>query len=437
MDKIRYDLIDCYTMKCRLYVNETQKATISNILEGIRVFYNCTLWEMFNNFECTTEKKKKTKSEEESDGLVHFPNLRTAQTAEWKNRLAKEHPIIDCVPSGAILGNNGCVHADMAKSLGKMPVEFQKPLFYSKRHPRTSYTYQETCGKVEESENKNVLYITLNKLGRCKIRGWNQKIRFDENGSVNFVDYCKAEKKKQITVTISVDTCGDYWICFKLLNVYKPIKDFHGEAVGIDVGIKDIAILSDETKFENKKFKKVEKRNLKLLNRQMSRRHGWANEQFRAAYKKNPEVSVSNGYEKSKLAKAKLERRIARRRNNWNNIITYQIISEHDAIAVESLNVRGMFRNKHLAYALSDAAMGDILAKLSYKSNWHHKELRQIGRWTPSSKRCSNCGTIKNDLKLSDREWTCRSCKKHHDRDVNAAINILYYAYELDVPAVA
>lgn len=437
MDKIRYDLIDCYTMKCRLYVNETQKATISNILEGIRVFYNCTLWEMFNNFECTTEKKKKTKGEKESDGLVHFPNLRTAQTAEWKNRLAKDHPIIDSVPSGAILGNNGCVHADMAKSLGKMPVEFQKPLFYSKRHPRTSYTYQETCGKVEASENNNVLYITLNKLGRCKIRGWNQKIRFDENGSVNFADYCKAEKKKQITVTISVDTCGDYWICFKLLNVYKPIKDFHGEAVGIDVGIKDIAILSDETKFENKKFKKAEKRNLKLLNRQMSRRNGWANEQFRAVYKKNPEVSVSKRYEKSKMAKAKLERRIARRRNHWNNIITYQIISEHDAIAVESLNVRGMFRNKHLAYALSDAAMGDILAKLSYKSNWHHKELRQIGRWTPSSKRCSTCGTIKNDLKLSDREWTCRSCKKHHDRDVNAAINILYYAYELDIPAVA
>lgn len=437
MKKFRYDLIDCYTMKCRLYVNQTQKKLIDNALTGIKVFYNCTLYEMFNNYECTTEKAKKTKSGDCTEELVHSPNFKKAQGAEWKNKLAKEHPIIDCVPSGAILGNNGCVHADMVKSLGKLPIEYQKPRYYNARHKRTSYTYQEKCSKIEQSDNQNVLYITLNKIGRCKIRGWNQNIRFKENGTVNFAEYCKLDKKKQLTITVSIDNCGDYWICFKLLNVYKPILDVSGDAVGIDVGIKDIAILSDGTKFENKKFKKKDKRNLKLLNRQMSRRIGWANEQFRNEYKKSHEIAVSKRYERSKLAHAKLERQIARKRNDWNNKITYKIISEHDAIAVESLNVRGMFRNKHLAYALADAAIGDVLAKLSYKSRWHNKECRQIGRWTPSSKRCSNCGFIKNDLKLSNREWTCRNCKKHHDRDVNAAINILDYAYELDVPAVA
>lgn len=434
---MNYDLIPAYTMKCRLYVNKTQKELIDKALAGIRVFYNCTLWEMFNTHECTTEKQKKTKGGEQTTEVVHFPNLKKAQTADWKNRLAKEHPIIESVPSGAILGNNGCVHADMAKSLGKLPIEYQKPIFYSARHPRTSYTYQETCGKIEASDNQNVLYITLNKIGRCKIRGWNRQIRFDEAGTVNFAEYCKTDKKKLLTITVSVDNCGDHWICFKLLNVYKPMKKGNGQAVGVDVGIKDIAILSDGTKYENKKFKRLVKRKKRLLNRKMSRRQGWANEEFREAHKKNPELEVSKGYEKAKLAHAKLERKTMRQRSYRNHKITREIVEQHDAVAVESLNIKGMFRNKHLAYALSDAAMGEILSELKYKANWHGREIREIGRWTPSSKRCSNCGAIKKDLKLSDREWTCRACRKHHDRDINAAINILYYAYNADLETAA
>lgn len=433
---MNYDLIPAYTMKCRLYVNETQKELIDKALAGIRVYYNCTLWEMFNNHDCTIEKQKKSKDGNEASEIVHFPDLRKAQTAEWKRKLTAEHPIIECVPAGAVMGKNSCIGMDMAKSLGKLPIEYQKPLYYNARHPRTSYTYQETCSKIEESENPNVLYITLNKIGRCKIRGWNRKIRFDEEGTVNFADFCKIDKKKKLTITVSVDNCGDHWVCFKLLNVYKPMKQSNGQAVGVDVGIKDIAILSDGTKFENKKFKKKEKRRLKLLNRKMSRRQGWANEEFRDEHKKNPELQVSKGYEKAKLAHAKLERKVQRQRTNWNNNITRQIIENNGAVAVESLNVKGMFRNKHLAYAMSDAAMGDILSQLKYKSVWHGRDIREIGRWTPSSKRCSCCGAIKASLKLSEREWTCRSCKKRHDRDINAAINILYYAYDAE-PAKA
>ncbi len=424
-------------MKCRLYVNKTQKELIDKALAGIRVFYNCTLWEMFNNKECVTEKSKRLKDGTGAGEVVHFPNLKKAQTADWKNRLAKDHPIIESVPSGAILGNNGCVHADMAKSLGKLPIEYQKPLFYSARHPRTSYTYQEACSKIEVSDNQNVLYITLRKIGRCKIRGWNQKIRFDETGTVNFAEYCKMDKKKLLTITVSVDNCGDHWICFKLLNVYKPMKKGNGQAVGVDVGIKDIAILSDGTKYENKKFKRLVNRKKRLLNRKMSRRQGWANEEFREKHKKNPELEVSKGYEKAKLAHAKLERKTMRQRSYRNHKITREIVEQHDAVAVESLNIKGMFRNKHLAYALSDAAMGEILRELKYKSDWHGREIREIGRWTPSSKRCHCCGFIKKDLKLSDREWTCPACRKHHDRDINAAINILYYAYNADLETAA
>ena len=171
--------------------------------------------------------------------------------------------------------------------------------------------------------------------------------------------------------------------------------------------------------------------------RKLSRRFGWANEKFREARKKNPDLQPSKSYEKTRILHAKIERKIARQRDNWNNHITYNIIKDHDAIGVESLNVKGMFRNRHLSYALSDAAMGDILQKLKYKSDWHGKEILAIDKWTPSSKRCSHCGCIKNDLKLSDREWTCRSCRKHHDRDINAAKNILYYAFGMTIESAA
>lgn len=463
---MNYDLIPAYTMKCRLYVNKTQRELIDKAIAGVRVYYNCALWEMRNNYTCTIERPKKDKDGNVLDGTVHFPDLKKAQSAEWKRKLAKEHPIIECVPAGALMGKNSCIGRDMAQSLGKMTVErinsniaykkailadqklskkekkeklkgVQTPEYYSERHPRTSYTYQEPCSKIETSGNPNVLYITLNKIGRCKIRGWNRQIRFDEAGTVNFVEYCKQDKKKRLTVTVSVDNCGDHWICFKLLNVYKPMEKGNGQAVGVDVGIKDIAILSDGTKYENKKFKRLVKRKKRLLNRKMSRRQGWANEEFREAHKKNPELEVSKGYEKAKLAHAKLERKTMRQRSYRNHKITREIVEQHDAVAVESLNIKGMFRNKHLAYALSDAAMGEILSELKYKADWHGREIREIGRWTPSSKRCSNCGAIKKDLKLSDREWTCRACRKHHDRDINAAINILYYAYNAELETAA
>jgi putative transposase len=90
-----------------------------------------------------------------------------------------------------------------------------------------------------------------------------------------------------------------------------------------------------------------------------------------------------------------------------------------------------MFRNKHLANSLSDAAMGEILAMIKYKSGWYNTICQPIDMWTPSSKKCHCCGYIKKDLKLSDREWTCPVCGTHHHRDKNASINIEQYALEI------
>lgn len=456
-DNLRLDLASAYTMKARLYLNKAQKEIVDQILTGVRLYYNCTMYAMLNDMECTREVQSKT----DPDQTVHYPDFKKAQNATWKKKLCDEHPIIGEVPAGALMGNNGCVGADLTKALGKRSVEYinkqiayaksvkadkslsreekkkklegvQVPHYYSQNHPRSSYTYQETCSKVQTTGNINVFKISLNKLGLCKVRGWNRNVWFDADGMKNFLDFCSENKRQRITVTISKDLCGDYKICFKLLNVYVPIKDIHGNAVGVDVGLKHIAVLSDGTKYERRRFKnKEEKYKLKIINRKLSRRQGWANEEFREAKKTDKELQVSNRYLKIKKKHEKLERKLKRKRDLYNHCVTHEIIEQHDALAVESLDIKGMQENKYLTYSLADAALGDVLSKLKYKAKWHKKELRAVEKKYPSSQICSECGYVNSKLTLNVRKWTCPNCGTAHDRDINAAKNLLSHAYNI------
>lgn len=421
-----------YTMKCRIYPNTAQQEDIDRILHGIRVAYNVTMYEMITNFKNTKEAKDKKENK-----TIHFPQFSSMVKKDWLDYLRSNYTAVKEVPAGclssSVYGIFACDAKKAWESMGKKPVEFYKPFFYSAKKARTSYSYQETFSKFSFSEdNKNVLYINLNKLGKVKIRGWNQKIRFDEKHSKDFVDFVKESSgKTQFGLTISKNNIGEYFICFKLNNVYKFIKesDFNKEELGIDVGLKDIAICSNGDKYENKHFAKKEKRHKKILNRQCSRRWGWSNEEFRKTYKDNPEIMPSKRYEKAMLSMKKLDNKIARKRDLYNHETTLKIVSSATSLAVESLNVKGMMANHRLAYALSDAAMYDVLNKLSYKSLWYDRTITAIGQFDPSSQRCNNCG-YQNPLvkKLSIREWTCPCCGSHHDRDINAAKNILWYA---------
>ena len=421
-----------YTMKCRIYPNTAQQEDIDRILHGIRVAYNVTMYEMITNFKNTKEAKDKKENK-----TIHFPQFSSMVKKDWLDYLRSNYTAVKEVPAGclssSVYGIFTCDAKKAWESMGKKPVEFYKPFFYSAKKARTSYSYQETFSKFSFSEdNKNVLYINLNKLGKVKIRGWNQKIRFDEKHSKDFVDFVKESSgKTQFGLTISKNNIGEYFICFKLNNVYKFIKesDFNKEELGIDVGLKDIAICSNGDKYENKHFAKKEKRHKKILNRQCSRRWGWSNEEFRKTYKDNPEIMPSKRYEKAMLSMKKLDNKIARKRDLYKHETTLKIVSSATSLAVESLNVKGMMANHRLAYALSDAAMYDVLNKLSYKSLWYDRTITAIGQFDPSSQRCNNCG-YQNPLvkKLSIREWTCPCCGSHHDRDINAAKNILWYA---------
>lgn len=432
MNKItRYYKVEHYSMKCRLYPTEKQKEKIDFIINSVHRYHNCLLYDMFHNGINLTEKK-----DQQTGEVVHFPDFNAAMKANYKNKLANELGINKGTPASALTSQTYGIVADIKAQMvshsstnNPPPIERMKPNFYSKRNPRRSYGCQETYSKIKRSKNKNVIHIDLAKVGLTKIRGWNRKLRFDSSCEMNFIDYAEIHKKDRFGVSISKDNCGDYWIVFKLSNVYKPVKEpMQKENIGVDVGIKDIAILSNGTKYENKKFKQKKKKDVRALNRRLSRRMGFSNIKFREARKEYRNLQPSKRYLNTKLAHAKLERKIARQRNHYNNVITTEIVANSNLIGIETLKVTNMFRNKHLAYALSDAAMGSILQMIKYKSEWYKRECKEINQWTPSSKECNVCGYRYKKLTLSVRKWTCPECGTMHDRDINAAKNILKYA---------
>jgi len=133
----------------------------------------------------------------------------------------------------------------------------------------------------------------------------------------------------------------------------------------------------------------------------------------------------SKNREKARRKVARLHARIADRRRDFQHKLTTRLIRENQTISVESLAVKNLLQNEHLAKAIADVGWGEILRQLEYKANWFGRTLLHIDRWYPSSKTCSICGWVLEPLDLDARGWTCPQCETHHDRDTNAARNIL------------
>ncbi|MEL7039857.1 MAG: RNA-guided endonuclease TnpB family protein, partial [Cyanobacteria bacterium J06592_8] len=133
----------------------------------------------------------------------------------------------------------------------------------------------------------------------------------------------------------------------------------------------------------------------------------------------------SKNREKAKVKVARIQAKIADSRRDHTHKLTTQLIRENQIIAVEDLAVKNMVRNHKLARLISDANWGELVRQLEYKATWYGRDLIKIDRWFPSSKRCSNCGHIVDNLPLNIREWDCPQCRTRHDRDVNASVNIL------------
>ena len=181
-----------------------------------------------------------------------------------------------------------------------------------------------------------------------------------------------------------------------------------GEVIGIDLGIKDLVIDSNGNKYNNPKYlNKVEKK-IKHLNKLYSKK-----------------TKGSKNQEKARLKLAIAHEKLCNKRKDNLHKLTTKLIKENDVICIENLNVKGMTKNHKLAKAIQDASFGTLVFMLKYKAQWHNRKIIAIGRFYPSSKLCSNCGHRLKYMGLEIRNWTCPKCGTKHDRDVNAAINIM------------
>ena len=180
-----------------------------------------------------------------------------------------------------------------------------------------------------------------------------------------------------------------------------------GEVIGIDLGIKDLVIDSNGNKYSNPKYlNKVEKK-IKRLQRLYSKK-----------------VKGSKNQEKTRLKLATAHEKLCNKRKDNLHKITTKLIKENDIICIENLSVKNMMKNHKLAKAIQDASFGTLVGMLKYKAAWHNRKIIEVGRFYPSSKTCSKCGHKMDYMGLEVREWTCPNCGTHHDRDINAAINI-------------
>lgn len=178
--------------------------------------------------------------------------------------------------------------------------------------------------------------------------------------------------------------------------------------VGIDLGLKDFVITSDNKKFKNNRYTKKYAKQLKKAQQHLSRKQ-----------------KGSNGFEKQKIKVAKIHEKIASCRLDTLHKVSKELVKSYDLISIEDLNVKNMIKNHKLSKHIADASWGNFVTLIQYKCDWYGRELVKVNRFYPSSKTCGDCGWINQNLKLSDREWTCKSCGVVHDRDVNASRNIL------------
>jgi putative transposase len=205
---------------------------------------------------------------------------------------------------------------------------------------------------------------------------------------------------KLVNLTVSKDKSERYFVCVLVETDVKPLKKVKAE-----VGIEILAATSDGDRLENPRPLVRREKRLKKLQRSLSRK-----------------VKGSNNRKKAKLEVAKLHAKIGDTRRDTIQKFTTKIIRENQAIFVEGLNVAGMMQNHRLAKHIGDAALDEIFRELEYKACWNGRTYFELDRFFPSSKLCSSCGHLLNELPLSVREWGCGT---HHDRDINAAVNIL------------
>ena len=362
--------------KFRLYPTEEQKVIFAKTFGCSRFIWNQMLADKIAYYEKTGKTLKNT-------------------PAQYK----KDYPWLKEVDSLALCN----VQLNLQQAYKNFfQSKFGFPRFKSKKKAyKESYKTNNNNGNIEVCNNK----VKLPKIGWVRLKQ-HRKMTGLIKGA-----------------TISKTTTGKYFISI-LCETDIPSYPKTNLSVGIDLGLSHFAILSTGEKIGNPRFLISSSKKLRREQKILSRR-------ALVAKQSGKKLSESMNYQKQRLKVARLHEKISNQRRDFLHKLSTSIIKNHDRICMEDLASKNLMRNHHLARAIGDASWSEFCRMLEYKAEWYGKQIISISRWFPSSQLCSNCGFNSGKKPLRIREWTCENCNCHHDRDLNASVNILHEGLKL------
>ena len=375
-------------IRVRLYPTEEQETFFDKTIGCCRFVYNQTLADCTKSYEQTghfTTKKKR------SANLVP---------------LKEEYKFLKDADSKALQQSIRDLNSAL-DNFFKNRNHFGFPKFKSKHNQKQSYRVPHSNGCADVLDNK---HIKLPKVGRVKTK------RFDMPSVYRI-----------LSITVEKTATGKYYASICIETEVQSLPKT-GKQVGFDLGLKDLLIGSDGTRYERQKYDYAFKDKLAQEQRKLSK--------MRTKLERaNLNLDECKNYQKQKHRVAKLHEHVANCAKDFNHKLSIELVRNYDFIAMEDLNVSGLIKNHKLAYAIADVRWSQLVNFIRYKCQWYEKKLIQVDRFYASSKICSECGTYHKDIvtSLGVREWTCPDCDTHHDRDVNAARNMLNQALSVGV----
>lgn len=356
------------TYKFRLYPNQDQKQLFAKTFGSSRAIWNMMLADKIAYYKETGKTLYNTPAQYKKD----FPWLKEVDSLALAN-----------------------VQLNLQKSYKNFfQSGFGFPKFKKKRYSQSYKTNNQKGSIVLENGA-----IKLPKVGWVRV-----KAHRDIEGVIK-------------SATVSMTTTGKYYVSILCESEILPLPKT-GSNVGIDLGISDFAILSTGEKVGNQRF-------LNQLSKKLSKEQRTLSRRALAAKKDGRKLTDSKNYQKQRLKVAKIHEKIANKRQDFLHKVSTEIVKNHDIICIEDLTSRNLMKNHKLAKAIGDASWSEFVRMLGYKADWYEKQVSKISRWYPSSQMCSSCGYTSGKKPLSVRNWTCNNCNSHHDRDINASINIL------------